>query len=188
MPAASAPRTLKAPPRSAQGCALRDGAPPLAPLPSHVEVAANPSVASASEASAVAAPSALRAIGSAHERCAAGGGKRRRHPAGLASCPSSRNRHCGERAPPSAALRLADGCRRPLRHRLGRVHRAHGAAHDVGVRPAVERDRRRTEPRSRQPGGARGRHARDLEQHHAVVAGRRVAGAARGRAVGTSGV
>ena len=114
--------------------------------------------------------------------------KRRHHPAGFASCPSSRNRGCGERAPPSAALCLADGCRWPLRCRLRRIHRAHGAAYHGALRPAVERDCRRAETRSRRAGRARGGDARDLEQHHPVWPVDESRERLAGRAVGTSGV
>ncbi len=48
-----------------------------------------------------------------------------------------------KRPPAAAALRLADGCRRPLHARLRRIHRADRAAHRRGARPALERDRGR---------------------------------------------
>ena len=46
------------------------------------------------------------------------------------------------RATPAAALRLADGCRRPLHHRFRRVHRADRAADRLRSRPTLERNRR----------------------------------------------
>ena len=47
------------------------------------------------------------------------------------------------RAPASAALHVADGCRRPLLARLRRIHPPDRRAHRRRLRPAVERDRRR---------------------------------------------
>ena len=45
--------------------------------------------------------------------------------------------------PPPAALHVADGCRRPLFARLRRIHPPDRRAHRRGLRPAVERNRRR---------------------------------------------
>ena len=62
------------------------------------------------------------------------------------SCRRARDR---SRAAVPFAFRLAHGCGRPLRRRIGRIHRTRRPAHDRGIRPAMERDRRRVGARSR---------------------------------------
>ena len=63
-----------------------------------------------------------------------------------------------------------------------------GTEHGRGPWPAVERDRCRARPRSRRPGRARARLARNLERHHGRVSGGRHRCAAVGRIVRTAGV
>ena len=110
-----------------------------------------------------------------------------RWPASARPLPATTRRGRRRTAPP-VALCLADGRRRPLRGRLGRIHRADGPANHGGIRPAVERDRRRAEARSRQSDRACGRHPRDLERHHRLLAGGRRRRTPAGRVVGTAGV
>ena len=77
------------------------------------------------------------------------------------------------RAPPAAALHLADGSRGPLHARLRRISRPDRPAHRGSFRPAMARDRRDLWVRSRRPDDAGLCDGRDLERHHAELAGGR---------------
>ena len=105
--------TAPVPPRirSTANSSDRRGVHCRAGSPAHVEAPQTPP-SSASEASAVAAPSA--SPGSAHERCAAGGGKRRHHPTGLASFPTSATEPMAKRPSASICQTKRSGWRRSL--------------------------------------------------------------------------
>ncbi len=88
----------------------------------------------------------------------------------------------------SVAVRLAHGCRRPLRRRVGRIHRTRRAPYEGGIRPAMERNRRRTEARSQQSSRAGGGESGNLERHRRALAGRRFRRTAADRIVRPAGI
>ena len=92
------------------------------------------------------------------------------------------------RAPPIAALRLADGCRRPPDDRHRGIRHRDRAASRRHAEPPLARDRDRSQPRYQRSDRARHRVARHLEQHHSRLPGRRRRAAPAGRTVGPSGV